>query len=251
MRTTLIAMLMMLSTPVVANECPAKFLKMGAIVFDLVTICITKDVPEEKVRHAANVTAQWLDNNQDGKIDEIRLNPSLSENRPVLLMSAKGFNVFQFISIEKGLDDRLGQDLAAAETAPKRGRDASQEEIHHLIFTSGWVHAFPRAFSEVPEDRSKLFLTWKSAEKNGFYYYDDPTCDAECKVVEFFYLATAAYLGSQIDVAHDELFIKTRSKLKQKLPKIIELIESNSYHYPRYMWPDGEYSFDKNVQLFK
>ena len=241
---------MTLASQVGATECPSKFLKTGAIVFDLVTICITNEVPTEKVRHAAHVTAQWLDNNQDGEIDEIRLKPSLLENRPNLLMSAHGFDAFQLIAIEKGLGDRIGQDLAASETAPSQGRDASQEEIHHLIFMAGWEHMFPRSFSAVPEDRSKLFSTWRSAEKNGFYDYDDPSCDAECKVVEFFYLATAAYLGSQTDVAHDELFLKTRIELKQNLPDIIKLVESKAYHYPRYKWPDGHYSFNKNIQLF-
>ena len=67
--------------------------------------------------------------------------------------------------------------------------------------------------------------------------------------MEFFYLATAAYLGSQIDVAHDELFLKTRTALKQKLPEIIKLIENVDYEYPRYVWPNGEYAFIKNIKF--
>ena len=92
---------MTLCTQAGANECPEKFLKTGAIFFDPFTICTTKEVPEEKVRHAAHVTAQWLDNNQDGDIDEIRLKQYLLENRPVLLMSVDGFNVFQFLPISE------------------------------------------------------------------------------------------------------------------------------------------------------
>ena len=38
-------------------------------------------------------------------------------------------------------------------------------------------------FSESPEDRSKLFLALRSAEKKGFYQYDDTSCDAKYKVV--------------------------------------------------------------------
>ena len=105
MRTILIALLMTLATQVGAKECPAKFLKQGAVVFDLVLICVTKDVSNEKLKHAAHVTAQWLDNNQDGEIDEKRLRPSLLENRPVLLMSADGFNFLQFGASEQGLDE--------------------------------------------------------------------------------------------------------------------------------------------------
>ena len=248
-RAIALSVAMLLAAKVQAYECPAKFLRPAAVIFDLVTICAMKDVSVGKVKHAAHVTAQWLDNNQDGKIDELGLKSSLLENKPVILMSAAGFNIFQFLTIEKGLGDRIAQDLSAEETAPKHGRDASQEEIHHLIFTAGWSPTFPRTFSEVPMDRSTVYLTWLLAEKKGFYDYDDPTCDAECKVVEFFYLASAAYLGTHIDVAHDELSLKTRIRLKEDLPEVVNIIESNSYEYPRYMWPDGKYSFSEHIKL--
>jgi len=69
------------------------------------------------------------------------------------------------------------------------------------------------------------------------------------KLWSFFYLATAAYLGSQIDVSHDELFLKTRTALKLKLPEIIKLIENDEYGYPRYIRPDGAYSLSKNIKF--
>ena len=73
MRTILVALLVTQATQVRANECPAKFLKQGAVVFDLALICITEHVPHEKVKHAAHVPAQWLENNQDGEINEMGL----------------------------------------------------------------------------------------------------------------------------------------------------------------------------------
>ena len=47
-----------------------------------------------------------------------------------------------------------------------------------------------------------------------------------------FYLATAPYLGSQIDIFYDELFLKLRSEFKQYLPYIIKIVQTKSYRYP-------------------
>jgi hypothetical protein len=52
------------------------------------------------------VTAQWLDNDQDGVADEPRLIKALIESRPIVLMSPAGFNWRQMNKIEASLMDR-------------------------------------------------------------------------------------------------------------------------------------------------
>lgn len=52
------------------DGCPAAFFTHKAIVFDAVTLCATQKVNSQKLAYAANVAAQWLDNDQDGVIDE-------------------------------------------------------------------------------------------------------------------------------------------------------------------------------------
>ena len=68
-------------------------------------------------------------------------------------------------------------------------------------------------------------------------------------MVEFFYLATAAYLGAIVDLAHDELWVKTRTYLKHKLPKATAVIETKDYVYPRQMWPDGRYPHMRRIKF--
>ena len=131
-------------------ECPADFFVKSAVIFDSITICGTKSVPDDKLSHAAQVAAQWLDNDQNGRVDEPRLLAKLYDNQPVLVMSARGFRSRAIDKIMDRLGKRIGQDLAADETAPSRRdeRDASQEEIHHLIVNAGWIPLAPQLFSD-------------------------------------------------------------------------------------------------------
>lgn len=108
----------------------------------------------------------------------------------------------------------------------------------------------PVTFSDQESDGSVLYKIWKYANDNGYYAYDDPTCDDECKTTEFVYLATAAYLDSQADLFSDEMSVKTRVALKEKLPEIIEIFESNAYVYPIHIWPDGNYKYNNNIKYF-
>ncbi|MCY9854283.1 hypothetical protein [Vibrio mediterranei] len=229
--------------------CPGDFFTQKARVFDVVTICATSSVPQDKLKHAANVTAQWLDNDQNGQIDEPNIIEPLRSNHATLLMSKSGFSDDAFEKLEPYFDHMLGQDLSADETAPTFGRDASQEEIHHLIVNAGWQPYLPAVFSDKKTKQSVLYKQWQLAEQKGLYSYDDPTCDDACKTVEFFYLATAAYLGSSADLQSDEMRVKSHKELRHLLPDLVSLMESRDYHYPTHLWPDGRYRYSGNITL--
>ena len=230
-----------------AAGCPGDFFTKKAKVFDAVTICATQHVADSKLKHAANVTAQWLDNNQDGVVDEPRLIVPLQGNHATLLMSSEGFSDQAFEKLEPYFEYMVGQDLAANETNPLRQRDASQEEIHHLIVNAGWQSYLPTVFSDSKTQRSEVYKQWQLAEQQGLYKYDDPTCDDACKTIEFFYLGTAAYLGSKSDLESDEMRVKTRKELQYMLPGLVKIFESKRYHYPLVKWPDGNYAFSSNI----
>ena len=234
-----------------APACKAAMFDKSALVFDTVLICGTSGVPAEKLSYAANVAAQWLDNDEDGQPDEARLIEAMKPNNPVVIMSANGFSGAAFPQIMSQLRDSRLQDLSAAETNPEGDRrDASQEEIHHVIMNSGWQELAPDIFSEKANSNSKLYKAWKFANDNAHYAYDDPTCDDSCKVTEFVYLATAAYLGSDADLESDEMRLKTREALQTTIPEVIEIFESEDYVYPILKWPDGNYPHQDNLSFF-
>ncbi|WP_371170710.1 hypothetical protein [Aliiroseovarius sp. 2305UL8-7] len=237
------------TTASAAKDCPGKrSFTQQAVVFDVLTLCATADVPTDKLSYAANVAAEWLDNDSDGVADEPRIIEAMRQNMPVVIMTPTGPSNALFRDLESDLNDRVIQDLSGAETNPSGGRrDASQEEIHHVIANSGWFKAFPEIFNDTPS--AKLYGQWQLAERHGNYSYNDPTCDAACKVTEFFYLATAAYLGSAADLASDEMQLKNRDELAAALPATVSMMTSTSYNYPTDHWPNGNYAFRENIKL--
>jgi len=233
-----------------SGSCKSAIYDKSAVVFNAVTICGTSGVSTAKLDHAAAVAAQWLDNDQDGTVDEPRLLEQLQASDPVVLMTENGISLWPGIRTliaRRGLTGT--QDLGAQETDPADGgRDAGPEEIHHLLMNAGWQRLWPDVFSEREADQSVLYRAWQSAEADQLYAYDDPTCDSSCKVTEFVYLATAAYLGSSADLQTDELRIPDAAGLRELAPTVVEIFESGDYVYPTKLWPNGDYPFAENIQ---
>jgi hypothetical protein len=119
------------------------------VVFGI-DIYAVKGVDDAKLLHAANVMAQYLDNDEDGSVDNQLVMDKMIENKAFVVMWQK----------ESDLDidppaSRLGQDLGNDETNPtfvsqgKTGRfDAALEEILHIITHSGYAYAYPEIFGE-------------------------------------------------------------------------------------------------------
>ena len=235
----------------VAN-CPTKIFDKSAVIFDSLTICATSGVPQDKLNHAANVAAQWLDNDQDGVADNIDVNNALKENKATVVMSSTGFKGLQagkvFMSLEK--EWRFGQDLYASETNPNGWRrDASQEELHHIISWAWWAKVYPKLFDD-KSNTSKIYEGWQFSDTNKYYVYNDPTCDSYCKVMEHLYKSVAAYLNSSADLADTEFTIKNNKELREKHKFMVQMFESENYNYPTTMWPDGQYNHTWNIQYF-
>ena len=231
------------------GPCGSAVFPKSAVVFDALTICASGDVDDAKVVHAAAVSAQWLDNDGDGTVDDPGLHATLVGSRPVVLMTAEELSFWPGIRALVALRGRPFQDLGARETAPRSGRDASQEEIHHIIVNAGWQRYRPDVFSEEADDDSLLYRAWQAAWDSGLHFYDDPTCDDSCQVTEFVYLATAAYLGSDVDLQTDELRAYSRDDLQRLSPATVAILESAAYRYPTIMWPDGRYPHTGNITL--
>lgn len=232
-------------------HCPGDSFDKSATVFDVLTLCASRGVPQDKLAHAARVAAEWLDNDEDGAADNPLVNERLKQNKATVVMSAAGFG-FHGAKIHAVLEaeGRFGQDLHAVETNNPTRRDASQEEIHHIIIGGGWARAYPELFDE-RSTHSAVYRAWQKADARRYYVYEAPDCDEACKVMEFIYKSTAAYLGSRADLAETELTLKNQAALRSKLPEIVALYESRQYAYPTLHWPDGSYPREDQVILYQ
>ena len=212
-------------------------------------------VADFKLLYAANVMAQYLDNNEDGTVD----NPLVLDH----MLANKAFLVLW--KQEDDLDfeppqDRIGQDLGNDEIFPyfvKNGKtgpfDASLEEVLHLINYAGHSFAYPQAFgvttgSELANAmdlaRSGQFFNIPDPyPADAWYSYDDETCEYDCQSIEYLYWALSSLLGAQenrLNVIGHEWKLNTQALVELKDPAIYTLLTNPGYRLPTKL-PDGSY----------
>tara|TARA_B100000767_G_scaffold274873_1_gene309345 strand:- start:631 stop:1446 length:816 start_codon:yes stop_codon:yes gene_type:complete len=241
------------------NDIKLSSFNRKVVVFGI-DIYAVAEVQDSNLLHAANVMAQYIDNDEDGLIDNQLVLNKMLENKAFLVMWKKEKDLN--ISTPSG---RIGQDLGNDETNPsfvsdgKVGKfDASLEEVLHLINNAGHSYAYPEAFGQ--NERSMLSKAMDIArggqffeipsvypEKAWFSYYDS-TCDYEtCQTIEYFYWALTSLLGAQenrLNDINDEWKLNTACLLEKIDTEIFKLINNPIYNLPTIL-PDGSYKHKK------
>jgi len=211
---------------------------------------------DTKLLHAANVMAQYLDNDEDGTVDNQLVLDKMLENKAFMVMWKN----------ENDLDieppsGREGQDLGNDETHPEfvsNGRtgefDASLEEVLHIINGAGHSKAYPQAFGQnvgselanaMDMARGGQFMDIPNQyPTNAWYTYDDTTCDyASCQTIEYLYWALTSMLGAQenrLDEIGNEWKLNTKQKVQDTDTAIFSLLTNPTYKMPTVL-PDGTY----------
>ncbi len=219
-----------------------------------VRLLAAPDVPDDKLTHAATITAEYLDNDEDGAADDPAVVASLSEERAVILMFAtadalESSGVFW----RRWMRDVFAQDLAADETAPANHFDASYEEILHLIQNAGWAMVYPELGTEEGTALAEAMDTARGGHfesipdpypSEAWYHYDDETCEYECMGTEYFYWAMTSLLGIQADRCDEiehEWELCTAADVRDTDAAVTALLEDGSFGLPTTA-PDGEYA---------
>ncbi len=213
-------------------------------------------VENAKLLHAANIMAQYLDNDEDGRVDNQLVLDNMLENKAFLVM----WKTENDLDIDPP-DNRIGQDLGNDETMPnyvsngKQGRfDASLEEVLHIINNAGHSYAYPEAFGQNQDSalalamdiaRGGQFLTVPSSyPATAWYSYDDETCEyADCQTIEYLYWALTSMLGGQetrIDEIGHEWKLNTKELVQETDTAIFNLLTNPTYQMPTVL-PDGSY----------
>lgn len=219
-----------------------------------VNIVATAGTDDAKMTHAANVMAQYLDNDADGMPDNQAVVDAMVANNATLLM---GQTPDEFESIDAdavfAFVGRGGQDLYASETLPDGVFDASLEEVHHLILNTGWAQVFPDQLAQARGSavadamdiaRGGQFDSIPNPYPDGAWFtYDDSTCDYTCMITEYTYWAHTSLLGAQADRGDeigDEWQLETTEKVRAGDPAVTAVLEDPALGLPTVL-PDGHY----------
>lgn len=209
-----------------------------------------KNVSDTKLLHAANILAQFLDNNEDGTVD----NPLILET---LLAQESGI----YLWAKESQAGKINlQDLGNDETIPEwhtnghTGRfDAALEEVWHVVTHSGYSIAYPTVFGESAGSSIANAMDvarggqYTSIPTNypsdAWYSYDDATCEYDCQVTEYFYWSMLSILGAQenrLDEINHEWKLNTKNLVEVQDSAVYNLLTDPQYKFPTVL-PDGTY----------
>lgn len=217
----------------------------------------TTTTPPAKLRHAAVILAEYLDNDEDGNPDNPKVLATMIQRKAFLFMTANeralerlDHDVFQDAGFHHG------QGQFGTETNPGGDEfDASLEEALHLVTHEGYAYAYPEIFGERPGTTLAKCLDQargghfkrvpRRYPKGAWFTYDDRTCDYGCQCTEYLYWAVTSVLGGQDTVRRREDIgrewrLYNRELVKTRDPKVYELITNPKYKLPSRL-PDGKY----------
>ena len=238
----------------------------------------TPEAEEKRVNHSAGVLAQYLDNDEDGHVDDINvLNSLIEENYVVPLWTQNDQQFFRSELCEEkisfGASMYLNDNYAFGGIETAGHWDANLEEIWHII-TKGWDRTYPEYFGSYQllnfDDAQFSSETSRIAEAmdvarggqfrfppdtypNGSWYkYYDPTCSYECQIYEYFYWILMANIGAldpkytdQCESHSFEWPICSKEELQLMDPRAYDLLNNQGFNLPTRI-PNGNYQGNSN-----
>lgn len=246
-----------------ASSCWTATFDKKANVFGLM-LYGTAGVKESTLMHAAKVVAQYLDNDEDGVVDDAAVVASLVAEKASMVLFKTDSESSTFFA--KTFDSCRGptrnvQELYQEEIIGGGGTgmanginwDSSIEEIMHLIQNYGWGKVYPdlshkgttRLTNAMDIARGGKFTKIPNPyPAKAWYTYDDRTCEYGCMAVEYFYWALTSYLGHMSSHCNDiasEWDLCTKSLVMSKDPAVTAIITDSKYGLPKVL-PDTTYN---------
>ena len=180
-------------------------------VLGCIHIYAESNISDEKVLHVASVAAELLDNNEDGTVDDLLIEASLTELNTIMpVFQAENGNSIDTFFDNLGDDGCTGAVLFRNEIDPNQpgywGSDATVEEVLHTINSCGHVEVYPSLYALEPNSsyltaamdiaRGGQFITMpNSYPDEAWYHYDDWTCEYDCMAMEYLYWCIVTYMG--------------------------------------------------------
>jgi hypothetical protein len=227
----------------------------------------TSSVADDKLNHAATIMTEYLDNDEDGQVDNPEVVAKMIEKGAAMIVfkdSKESEKVMGALEKNSSLvknPDAL-QDLYDSEihiNGAAQGKfDASYEEILHLITHVGYANVYPEVFGEkagtqvakaMDVARGGHFEEIPAQYPEGAWYsYDDKTADYSTMVTEYVYWSLTSILGAQdfdgrVERIQNEWKLNTKEKVMEKDLTIYKLLTDETYKLPKTL-PDGVYKIN-------
>ena len=229
-------------------------------VFNL-NIYASSTTSDEKIIHAAKIMAQYLDNDEDGIVDnKLVHNMLISRNAALIMFNNENEAENAWRSGDYNFPENA-QALFDDETIPSfditksnMRFDATLEEVLHLITHEG----YSQVYNELKEIKGSTISNAMDIARGGYftvppnqyppsawYSYDDITCSYDCMITEYFYWALTSILGGQsypgrIDEIGREWKLNTKEKVMNTDSLIYSLMTNLDFKLPKKL-PDSEY----------
>ena len=249
------------STPTADNPLAQYFPKSTEVFGSL--IVGTARTSDESMIHAANVMAEYLDNNEDGIADNPAVVDLLKSKGATLLMAADPEEIeslFDKLPESDAYQDLYSSEVIVGDSANlSHGEfDATLEEVLHLISHVGYAGVYPSVFGETTGSvladamdvaRGGQFETIPATYPAGAWYtYDDETCDYSCMATEYFYWSLTSILGAQKSAARlenikQEWQLNTKDLVEENDARVYALLTDTQYKIPTVL-PNGDYGFN-------
>ncbi|MBC8345090.1 MAG: hypothetical protein ISR82_03830 [Candidatus Marinimicrobia bacterium] len=205
----------------------------------------SEKISESKVLHAAKILAQYLDNDEDGNVD----NPIVTEK-----LVSVGATIVMFENESDADNSNYNmpahdhiQDLYGEETIPSFNKnginnrfDASLEEVLHLVTHEGFSVIYPHALGEkkgsdlanaMDAARGGYFENIPSNYPDGAWYtYQDESCEYDCMVTEYFYWSLTTFLGAQ---SYSGRKVEIQHEWKYNIPELLKANDPTVYEIMR------------------
>ena len=277
-----------------------------------VTVCLTNKAwnkGRDKVDHIAQVLAQLIDNDADGVADDPNVVKYMAASQMFMFTpysesdadsasypSHQGGQMTGLFEAQlnccdtpsnRGASDTdratwiAAIDNTPGETSCNPNRDATVEEVHHLIGEAA-SRVYPSIWkTDSTSEAGKSILSlngdcgwghsndWKNpgganSQCTGTYAYDDPTCDEECIIMEGIYWSSISWIGglyttSRANMAANEWLMtvpdtgmtplpsndKNSATLQEGAPALYQLISdttSEGHKWLPSIMPNGAYT---------
>jgi len=204
---------------------------------------------EPLLRHVASIAAEYLDNNEDGIVDDPAVNAALVANKAAMYLLDEFDKQSKFDMSDSSAIHRMGVTISQhnGETHPQAllTDDVTLEEVNHLLQLAGYGSAYPALRPQTadgPLPNNLLTDAMKISQQNGDYLRFDSAAS-----MEFFYWGVTTLMGAQsLPGSHcrkgrgTEWKLCTPEELQARNPMFYALLTNPLYKLPTRL-PDGRY----------